>query len=595
MDFINTNTYTKDNLLFVEIDSNEKTNRKGQDIIAVVDTSGSMIESATIKTNDGVENNGFCVLDIVKHSLNTILESLTSIDRFSLITFDTVGKVISNLNYVTKDYREEIKNKIKLLKPSGTTNLWDGLLRGMNQIKENSNGNNSSIILLTDGIPNVEPPRGHEETFKKYLEKNKIKFNLYTCGFGNNMYSNLLNNLSNIAPLEGTFSFIPDSGMVGTIFINLLSNIFCQRINNIKIYDNDKCINTKSFSVGTSKRTLIIKYNKDNIDNLKISGTHLTFGPFEIKLENNKIIDLEEFNFNLVRYKLIEFIESNLKSRTNNNFSDNIKDIPLNDKINKLLEDYQGEISMAFTDKYFDSWGKHYLYSVKHAHEKEYCNNFKDPGVQIYKDETFEKYQDKIEDIFTNLPPPEPIVRTTSFNNNFSMGTYYMSSNPCYAPECLVTLNDNSKMSVGDLKKGMMVKTRNGPAEIKLVIVSRVKNHETLMCHFDSGLIISPYHPIIYNGKWTYPCEVVKPIKTRTPVIISVVLDKHHYLTVNNIETTTMGHNHKDDKVKHEFFGSGKVLECLKNHPTFEKGMVELPEDGVIRDKNTFKIIGFNF
>jgi hypothetical protein len=141
----------------------------------------------------------------------------------------------------------------------------------------------------------------------------------------------------------------------------------------------------------------------------------------------------------------------------------------------------------------------------------------------------------------------------------------------------------------------MIVHTKHGPAEIKLVIVSRIKEHHTMLCHFDTGLKITPYHPILHNGNWTYPCNVIQPVDTRTPVVISVVLDKHHILTVNDIETVTMGHNLTDPVVSHSFFGSSQVMDQLSTHPTFDSGIVVLPEECINRDPNTNMVIGFRF
>lgn len=30
------------------------------------------------------------------------------------------------------------------------------------------------------------------------------------------------------------------------------------------------------------------------------------------------------------------------------------------------------------------------------------------------------------------------------------------------------------------------------------------------MCKIPGGLVITPGHPILYNGKWVYPKEIVK-------------------------------------------------------------------------------------
>ena len=42
------------------------------------------------------------------------------------------------------------------LRPDGQTNIWDGLLCGMETLREHSDGKHQqSLLLLTDGMPNI--------------------------------------------------------------------------------------------------------------------------------------------------------------------------------------------------------------------------------------------------------------------------------------------------------------------------------------------------------------------------------------------------------------------------------------------------------
>lgn len=66
------------------------------DICCVVDTSGSMSTAAEIQ-NDKNEKYGLSQLDLVKHSLKTIINSLCDEDRLSLVSFDYNAKIILGL------------------------------------------------------------------------------------------------------------------------------------------------------------------------------------------------------------------------------------------------------------------------------------------------------------------------------------------------------------------------------------------------------------------------------------------------------------------------------------------------------------------
>ena len=74
-----------------------------------------------------------------------------------------------------------------------------------------------------------------------------------------------------------------------------------------------------------------------------------------------------------------------------------------------LLQDLDGQVLEALSkSEYFERWGKHYLPSLCRAHQLQFCNNFKDPGVQVYGGKCFEKMRDFCDDVFLKLPLPKP-------------------------------------------------------------------------------------------------------------------------------------------------------------------------------------------
>jgi len=55
------------------------------------------------------------------------------------------------------------------LTAQGQTNLWDGLHEGLEALKDDS-GRMKALLLLTDGQPNINPPRGIVPMFQHYKE-----------------------------------------------------------------------------------------------------------------------------------------------------------------------------------------------------------------------------------------------------------------------------------------------------------------------------------------------------------------------------------------------------------------------------------------
>eukprot|EP01084_Bolivina_argentea_P213745 362931_1 len=67
-------------------------------ISCVVDTSGSMGCDAIIKDANGKEeSHGLSILDLVKHSIKTIIECLNKNDYLSIISYSNKAKIITNL------------------------------------------------------------------------------------------------------------------------------------------------------------------------------------------------------------------------------------------------------------------------------------------------------------------------------------------------------------------------------------------------------------------------------------------------------------------------------------------------------------------
>ena len=50
----------------------------------------------------------------------------------------------------------------------------------------------SSLFLLTDGMPNINPPRGILQMLISYLDTHPLTFSIHTFGFGYSLNSQLL-------------------------------------------------------------------------------------------------------------------------------------------------------------------------------------------------------------------------------------------------------------------------------------------------------------------------------------------------------------------------------------------------------------------
>eukprot|EP00732_Lithocolla_globosa_P003985 Lithocolla_globosa_v1_NODE_3438_length_1668_cov_44.847489.p1 type:complete len:497 gc:universal NODE_3438_length_1668_cov_44.847489:57-1547(+) len=446
-------------------------------LCCVVDVSGSMSSEAKAQNQAGVvEVDGLNILDVVKHSLKTIIGSLSENDNLSLVTFSHTAETIFTFTKMNKKGKKMAVEKVSSLEAGGQTNLYDGLKTGLElvRLREKPQESMAAIMLLTDGLPNVAPPSGHMPALNRYLDQYPLTCSINTFGFGYSLESQLLNELAEVG--NGMYSFIPDSGFVGTVFVNSVANLLstvatgttlslsplqdCSIVpasclvypcveatwgNEIKLgplrYGQSQDL---VFKMAVSKEfnpaEPIVEIN------LKLQG-QCSPAPTSIQIttrmgEPNDSLTL----FHTTRLQMIDTIASILTSfRKNKNLKSaqelldqlikRTKQKMSQDKsperVNALMEDMQGQVSEAISKlEYFSKWGIHYLPSLGRAHFLQLCNNFKDPGVQIYGDDMFRKLRDELEDIFMKLPPPVPSPRAQAmgYTAPVSMTRYYNAS-----------------------------------------------------------------------------------------------------------------------------------------------------------------------
>ncbi|KAF6807617.1 u-box domain-containing protein [Colletotrichum sojae] len=196
------------------------------DIVLVIDVSGSMGCAAPVPTNPGekAENNGLSVLDLVKHAARTILETMGDEDRLGIVTFASRAKVVQKLTPMTAKNKKLAEKNVEGMRPVDATNLWHGLLEGVKLFKEGGEANTGrvpAIMVLTDGMPNhMCPVQGY---VPKLRGMEQLPASVHTFGFGYSLRSGLLKSIAEIG--GGNYAFIPDAGMIGTVFVHAVANL----------------------------------------------------------------------------------------------------------------------------------------------------------------------------------------------------------------------------------------------------------------------------------------------------------------------------------------------------------------------------------
>ena len=540
------------------------------DIVAVIDISGSMDSPALVEQDGKSVDIGYTILDITKHALITIIESMKPNDRISVVVFSNDARVLIPLTTSDNINRILITN----LRTEGATNIWAGLNIGLQQF---TNTNRiQSLLFLTDGLPSSHllPPQGILHCLKRKITS---KINIYTFGFGYSLDTELLIDIAKIS--NGHFSFIPDSGFVGTIFIHALAHINTIAINNLKCYyntDNITCIGNNSdlttVHYGQS-RTLVFKTKEDNI-NIKI-----VYDDKELSIDTfNKVQINDNLLYNIMRLELVETLEQKSKQSIDAYM---FKYSHIN---NELMTDFKDQICLAIQEQYFSKWGKNYINSFKDAHSQERCNNFKDKSIQHYGGKLFQNMKDKIDNIYTNMPPPKPSKSisevkvskqefTTMFNN---------VAGGCFHPSSQVLTVNNCFKQIDKIVKGDKLIDSKGNINTVLCVI-KIDGNDIKLIDIE-GLLITPYHPIKLNNQWVFPKDI-STIETNCNSVYNLVLDNNHTIVINNCISCTLGHNITENEViTHEYFGTDKVINDLKQIEGFNNGFIELNMNNFVRD-----------
>ena len=190
------------------------------DLVAVIDRSGSMFGDK---------------LKLVAKLLHFVAQHLKSIDRLSIVTYDSNVEELVSLMNITHKNREEIVAKIERICTGGSTNLSGGLLKGMNIMKNRTvKVDVASVLLFTDGMANIgiiDTPGILTAMSNVFGGQNNFTVN--TFGFGSDHNAHMLKEISRVG--NGLFYYIQNSDQIPRIFNNCLGGLLSTIAQNISI------------------------------------------------------------------------------------------------------------------------------------------------------------------------------------------------------------------------------------------------------------------------------------------------------------------------------------------------------------------------
>ena len=419
------------------------------DIVAVVDVSGSMLTPALVDQGGQQVDVGFSVLDVTKHALKTLIHSLRPEDRLCIVAFSTSASVVLPMTPMGAANQARAKDLVGAIEAGGTTNLWDGIRVALNELNstKRSSTHMTSIFILTDGVPteHLLPPRGIVATLQAQLKKLmpparsagpegappsvlSIPPTIYTFGFGFNLDTQLLVDIARAG--KGCFSFIPDSGFVGTVLVHTLANVsttagkygrltFSHPESAVLSMAGEQLDRVSPTKSAVSLDSIAFGQTRDVVLTVApAEGEPLSAAPWadmaiELRYCNAKcemvgpppvtVEGIGEMSAKtlstLLRQEFVGVLGQIASNGHNVEASQAlIRDFIERNQVHKtstlsggLLADAQGQVSLAVSRAdWFQRWGFNYVCSLASAHRQQRCNNFKDQGVANYGGRLFQ-------------------------------------------------------------------------------------------------------------------------------------------------------------------------------------------------------------
>jgi len=243
--------------------------RKDASLTFVIDVSGSM----------DMDNR----LELVKRSLEMLVEQLHSNDTVSIVVYGSEARVVLEPTQGS-EYRK-IMSAIKKLQPEGATNAEAGLRLGYGMAMEayNPEGINR-VILCSDGVANVGEtgPDAILEEIRHYVEEG---ITLTTIGFGMDNYNDtLMEQLADNG--NGFYAYVDDQNEARKLFIDQITGTLQTIALDAKVQVEFNPEVVKNYRlVGYENRAVADDQFRDNsVDAGEIGAGHSVTALYEIKL-----------------------------------------------------------------------------------------------------------------------------------------------------------------------------------------------------------------------------------------------------------------------------------------------------------------------
>ncbi|KAL3630098.1 hypothetical protein CASFOL_023082 [Castilleja foliolosa] len=268
------------------LDNARQVQRAPIDLVTVLDVSSSMRGPK---------------LALLKRAVSFVVDNLGPSDRLSIVCFSTHARRILNLRRMTERGRVDAKQAIDSLLAAGSTNIVDGLTKGVLVLEERRQKNPvSSIIFLSDGRDTCNHSSRFRDLFDmsqppEYLHllpasicpadretENQQTIPVHAFGFGSDHDPLAMHAISDSS--GGTFSFIESYEIVQDAFASCIGGL-------LSIVIQELCITVRAASQGVEIKSIPSGRYYSSISDQGSNGT-ITVGDLYADEEKEFLIDI---------------------------------------------------------------------------------------------------------------------------------------------------------------------------------------------------------------------------------------------------------------------------------------------------------------
>jgi hypothetical protein len=478
------------------------------------------------------EQKVFSRLDLARHAALLVVYMMGMSDTLAIVTFSANAQVLLPPTKMTAGNKERAKELLQSLRPDSSTNLKAGLRKAFTTVALIPDAN---ILVLTDGEADTGKDLGmlSDEIPKDY------RGTLSTVGFTYASKSDILYGLATAG--RGSFGFVSSSDMLMTVILNWISR---QLANEAPAPPSKMILDyitvlRKAYDLGNTGSY------RDAQTAINVFGKNLPAGSV-------------------------------------------------------LREDIKGDVSLAVSkEDTFRKWGCHHYLALISSHENGHCGNFKDPSVQSYATSRFKAIQKKGITVFEDDLPPlkgslavsEAARDASALSGHAASAAFYDPRGGCFHGDSRITLIDGSVRPIHEIRSGMVVMTREGPATVVTAIKYCVPSGSMEMTKVNDELIITPWHPIIKDGEWVFPYDHYSTSLMPVSAVYNLALNTAHHVLVGGVVCCTLGHGLKGPVIEHSYFGTDAVLKDLQSHPMYNTDLVIYQNPLWVTDPTTGVVI----